>query len=123
MPQNAHIVNVACGASHTLCIDSNGDVYSFGNGAYGNLGHGNTMNRVRPTIIDALRGAGIQNIACGAKHSMVLDVRGQVSVFGYGGNGRLGNGENQGSLLPIPVELRLHNEVVDLDTENLTAFS
>jgi len=36
-----NIVDVACGHYHTACITSDGEVYTWGNGKNGALGHGN----------------------------------------------------------------------------------
>ena len=41
IPEGAHIVSVASGWRHSMCVDSNGLVYSFGWSKYGQLGHGN----------------------------------------------------------------------------------
>ena len=33
------IVRIACGATHTIAVDENGGVWTWGNGDYGRLGH------------------------------------------------------------------------------------
>jgi len=35
------VVDVACGQQHTACITKDGEVYTWGNGKNGALGHGN----------------------------------------------------------------------------------
>jgi alpha-tubulin suppressor-like RCC1 family protein len=40
IPENRHIVAVASGWRHSLALDAQGRVYSWGWGSYGQLGHG-----------------------------------------------------------------------------------
>ena len=94
------VVHVSCGASHTLATDSSGDVYSWGVGNYGNLGHGDTANIDRPKLIDLLKGKMIKMTGAGSKHSLALSSKGDVYSFGHGDNGRLGNNERRGCLSP-----------------------
>ena len=44
--------HVAGGGSHTVLLDQNGRVYTFGDGYYGRLGHGDTENKIVPTMIE-----------------------------------------------------------------------
>jgi alpha-tubulin suppressor-like RCC1 family protein len=38
--ENKKVVNVACGFQHTVCVTEDGEVYSWGFGKNGALGHG-----------------------------------------------------------------------------------
>ena len=102
------IKNLSCGADHTLCVSTDGDTFSWGLGEFGQLGHGNVVNHDYPQMIDVLRGLGATDVACGAKHSIVVTVTGSAMSFGFGGNGRLGNGWIQGTLSPSPVEFQVN---------------
>lgn len=95
---------VACGADHTVAVDDKGDVYSWGVGNYGNLGHGSTADQFRPKAIERLKGMLVISIACGAKHTLCCTRKGDVYAWGHGDNGRLGNGQKRGSLLPELLE-------------------
>ena len=44
-------IDIEAGNNHILAIDNNGQVYSWGNNAYGQLGVGDTTNRNLPTMI------------------------------------------------------------------------
>lgn len=70
---------------------------------FGQLGHGTVDNCDWPMVVDDLRGFGATDVACGTKHSVVVSVTGETVSFGFGGNGRLGNGNVQGTLIPYPV--------------------
>lgn len=37
---NKQITYIACGESHSIAVTTNGDVFSWGNGSYYRLGHG-----------------------------------------------------------------------------------
>ncbi|KAH7845457.1 hypothetical protein Vadar_002341 [Vaccinium darrowii] len=71
------IVKVACGTNHTVAVDSNGFVYTWGCGDYGRLGHKEQKDEWIPRRIeiftkhnilppDALISAGSVNSACTA---------------------------------------------------------
>eukprot|EP00945_MAST-04E_sp_MAST-4E-sp1_P007226 g7226.t1 len=101
------VVHVSCGSNHTVATDSNGDCYSWGLGNYGNLGHGDTHDVHRPKLIDALKGKMVKMSGCGSKHTLVCTSKGDLYSFGHGDNGRLGNEERRGSLVPEVVEGRM----------------
>lgn len=44
--------------------------------------------------MDALRGVGVRQIACGSGHTVVLTTDGEVFTWGRGDDGRLGHGDN-----------------------------
>ena len=82
-----------CGArNHSLGVCARGDVYSFGSGDMGVLGHGDCRDRLRPSRVIALQG--ILDAAAGWHHSACLDGRGRVFTFGLdGGQGVLGHAD------------------------------
>jgi alpha-tubulin suppressor-like RCC1 family protein len=44
-----HIVDVACGSTHTLLLSSQGQVFAFGMNYAGQLGNGTSTNREQST--------------------------------------------------------------------------
>ncbi|KAJ6998763.1 hypothetical protein D5086_011581 [Populus alba] len=71
------IVKVACGTNHTVAVDSNGYVYTWGFGGYGRLGHKEQKDEWVPRRVDifskhnvlppgAIISAGSMNPACTA---------------------------------------------------------
>lgn len=44
-------MEVACGHAHTALRTENGDVYTWGNGYYGQLGHGTLQNELSPRLV------------------------------------------------------------------------
>ena len=61
-----------------------------GRGEDGQLGLGDTADQDEPTYVDALRGVGVKEIACGSGHTVVLSTDGEVYTWGRGDDGRLG---------------------------------
>ena len=46
--RSKRVRDIACGSSHSAAIISNGDLYTWGLGEYGRLGHGDTTTQLRP---------------------------------------------------------------------------
>jgi len=67
----------------------NGDVYTFGYGQHGQLGHGDVNSRGCPTLVQALPGPSTQ-VTAGSNHTAVLLMDGQVFTFGSFSKGQLG---------------------------------
>ena len=42
------VVQVACGSHHSLCLTSDGDIYSWGQNNCGQIGSGTTTNQSTP---------------------------------------------------------------------------
>eukprot|EP00966_Prymnesium_polylepis_P276257 6382040-Prymnesium_polylepis.1 len=97
-------VAVAAGSHHSLVLGSGGEVYAFGGGGYGQLGHGNKETQLTPQVIQALKGMRVRAVAAGVAHSLVLSVGGEVYSFGRGGEGQLGHGNEEMQLVPKRIE-------------------
>ncbi|KFP10050.1 X-linked retinitis pigmentosa GTPase regulator, partial [Egretta garzetta] len=84
---------VACGGEHTVVLTET-DVYTFGLGQYGQLGHGTfTFETSVPKSVKHLRRHKICNITCGENHTAVIAENGLMFTFGDGRHGKLGLGE------------------------------
>ncbi|KAF9582339.1 hypothetical protein BGW38_000324, partial [Lunasporangiospora selenospora] len=80
------ITQVACGVNHTLALDSDGIVYSWGFGGYGRLGHTKQEDLWSPHPIEQFAGTGkfsrATKIAAGSTFSMALDGQSQFWLWG-----------------------------------------
>eukprot|EP00192_Tetraselmis_astigmatica_P000681 CAMPEP_0117695176 /NCGR_PEP_ID=MMETSP0804-20121206/27995_1 /TAXON_ID=1074897 /ORGANISM="Tetraselmis astigmatica, Strain CCMP880" /LENGTH=1085 /DNA_ID=CAMNT_0005509221 /DNA_START=121 /DNA_END=3379 /DNA_ORIENTATION=- len=83
---------VACGACHCLALTSSGQVYAFGQGTFGALGHGHDQNVETPMMIEKLWAVGVVQ-AAGENHSAALSVDGRLLTWGRGKYGQLGLGD------------------------------
>ena len=78
--ENQRVVQVACGQLHTLALTEEGDVYSWGNNNYGQLGTGGDSAETDPVKVSGSNGFGskVVSVACGGWTSYALDVDGNV---------------------------------------------
>ncbi|KAM9301160.1 E3 ubiquitin-protein ligase MYCBP2 isoform 14-T14 [Morus bassanus] len=82
-------IQVSCGFHHSVVLMENGDVYTFGYGQHGQLGHGDVNSRGCPTLVQALPGPSTQ-VTAGSNHTAILLMDGQVFTFGSFSKGQLG---------------------------------
>ena len=83
-PEGTEIIQVACGEKHNLALDSQGNVWAWGEGTKGELGTANT-NINTPTKIEGL--SNIKKIACGLNTSYAVNEQGEIYSFGLNANG------------------------------------
>ena len=84
-----NVTMVSCGGGHTAFIQ-NGQIYTFGNNKYGQLGHGNYNNLNIPVKIEGFDN--VSFLSCGSDYTAFIQ-DGQVYTFGYGAHGQLGHGD------------------------------
>ncbi|MCC5847777.1 MAG: hypothetical protein JJU29_06740 [Verrucomicrobia bacterium] len=103
----ANLIAIAAGASHTLALDENGEIWSFGDNSHGQLGHGSTSST--PVLVPARVRAdtsgnpvlgNVVAIAAGEAHSLALDNQGRVWSFGEAVEKQLGYGTSGGNPQP-----------------------
>jgi RCC1 and BTB domain-containing protein len=80
------ITHVTCGSYHTAAVSSNGDLYTWGGGMYGKLGHGNETGHSTPRRVEALVGLVVIDIACGSRHTAVVTNKGCLYTCKFGMN-------------------------------------
>ena len=91
---------VACGTAHSLIIDSNDEVWSFGLNDKGQLGLGDNDNRTSPTKIKDIKA---KYIACGSDFTFIIDLEDTVWAFGNNEDGQLGLGDKISKNTPTKV--------------------
>ena len=112
------VVAVSAGGDHSLVLTEVGTVFSFGSGAHGRLGHGNTHHQRTPTVIEALRGERVVAASAGSDHCLVVTEAGAALSFGHGGYGCLGHGNMQHQLFPKVIEALRGERVVAASAGN-----
>jgi len=93
---------VAGGSFHTAVLLTDGTVKTVGYNLYGQLGLGDTTQRVLPVTVSGIAGA--TAVACGYISTAVLLSDGTVRTFGYNEFGQLGiNSSDISRLTPVQV--------------------
>lgn len=113
-----HLLSLNYNQNHSLAIDQNGQVYSWGEDKYGQLGRGemgrNDCSKTEDCRLDISPIAGIDNavmVAAGYKHNLVLTKDSSVWAFGANDQGQLGNGTSSVSSIPVSVDFSAANDI------------
>lgn len=79
---NVVIRQVACGGVHTAVVTETGQVYTWGDGKNGELGHHHDPNlKQTPRLVENLNGVFVTYVACGGGHTVVLTDAGKHAVY------------------------------------------
>ena len=87
------VVQVAAGVCHNAALDVSGNVWSFGWGESGRLGHGSHEDELVPRVVDSLRNIRVRIVSAGCAHTAAVSINGAVFTWGAGDNGQLGHGD------------------------------
>ncbi|CAL9071486.1 PH, RCC1 and FYVE domains-containing protein 1-like [Musa acuminata AAA Group] len=113
--EGLHASSVSCGPWHTAVVTSAGQLFTFGDGIFGALGHGDHRSTNIPREVEALRGMRTVRAACGVWHTAAIveisdassdssdSAMGKLFTWGDGDKGRLGHGDREPRLLPACV--------------------
>ncbi|XP_028832430.1 probable E3 ubiquitin-protein ligase HERC6 [Denticeps clupeoides] len=111
---------ISCGEAHTAVLTEDGQVFTFGEGSQGQLGHNSTANEVKPRKVEGINNP-VSQIACGSHHTLVLVCDGRLLAFGSGVKGQLGNGTSENCLQPIEVQQAWKNEHEEMNDFRISA--
>eukprot|EP00644_Phytophthora_capsici_P002619 jgi/Phyca11/543302/estExt2_Genewise1Plus.C_PHYCAscaffold_110518 len=84
------ITTICAGSTHNLALSATGDVFSWGNGVDGQLGHGTAVSEWIPRQLAFFKDISISSISCGTSHSMAVGRTGVVYTWEKGAEGQLG---------------------------------
>ena len=111
--EGLQVLSVACGTWHSALATSSGKLFTFGDGTFGALGHGDRESFPYPREVQSLSGLKTIKVACGLWHTAaIVEVMGQLGAnvlsrklftWGDGGNNRLGHGYKETHLHPTCV--------------------
>ncbi len=115
--EGIHVSSISCGPWHTAVVTSAGQLFTFGDGTFGVLGHGDRKSVSIPREVESLKGLRTVRAACGVWHTAaVVEVMvgnssssncssGKLFTWGDGDKGRLGHGDKEAKLVPTCVAL------------------
>ncbi|XP_022756157.1 PH, RCC1 and FYVE domains-containing protein 1-like isoform X2 [Durio zibethinus] len=113
--EGIHVSSISCGPWHTAVVTSAGQLFTFGDGTFGVLGHGDRNSVSIPREVESLKGFRTVRAACGVWHTAaVVEVMvgnsssnncssGKLFTWGDGDKGRLGHGDKDTKLVPTCV--------------------
>lgn len=112
--EGLQVASVTCGPWHTALVTSTGQLFTFGDGTFGVLGHGDRENVSCPREVESLSGLRTIAVACGVWHTAaVVEVivthssasisSGKLFTWGDGDKNRLGHGDKEPRLKPTCV--------------------
>jgi len=96
--------SVACGDCHSVAIDANGGVLTWGRGMFGALGHNDEHDRHTPTLMaNFVQPNTAVVVSAGFAHTVSVTAKGELWAWGNGEDGQLGLGNEENRLAPVRV--------------------
>ena len=92
----------AAGGCHSAAVGEDGSLFVWGRGTTGQLGTGDTADRLAPTRVAGLP-APVRQVAAGWHHTGIVTEAGDLLMCGYGFFGRLGLGDEEDRTTPTMV--------------------
>jgi alpha-tubulin suppressor-like RCC1 family protein len=93
-PEGVKIKQLDCGRGHTMAVSLDGQVFSWGRGASGCLGHGGRADERTPRLVGGiLEGVKVASVACGRDFSIAVAEDGRVFAWGANEMEQLGVGD------------------------------
>eukprot|EP00762_Andalucia_godoyi_P006478 ANDGO_02934.mRNA.1 Ultraviolet-B receptor UVR8 len=101
------VVAVACGSSHTCMILDTGELYTWGYGNSGRLGHGDSKDALEPRLLDGFASRRITKVFSSsvAFHTFAVDEDGTLYGWGAGKHGQLSSAKFENEKVPIPIRV------------------
>ncbi|KFM56578.1 E3 ubiquitin-protein ligase HERC2, partial [Stegodyphus mimosarum] len=104
--KSKRIRDIACGSAHSAAISSSGELYTWGLGDYGRLGHGDLVTQTKPKMVMAFAGKRVKQVSCGSRDAQTLALTDDDMVYSWGDGdfGKLGRGGSEGCRVPENIE-------------------
>ena len=101
---------IAAGESHSAAISINHQLFTWGNGGFGRLGHDSVEKECSPRVVEELAEHKVINVSLGVFHTIAVLDSGQVYAWGQNKYGKLGVHyanleENEPKLIPTKISL------------------
>ena len=102
---------LSCGFEHVVIVTVECEVFSWGYGGAGTLGHGDTRSYAEPERVKTLSGKGVSYVECGGYHTAALSEAGRLWMWGRGDVNQIGIDPGRltvdefGCYAPFPIEI------------------
>jgi alpha-tubulin suppressor-like RCC1 family protein len=87
----SHVVDFSAGEEHSAFLSDKGEVYTWGYGNDGQLGHQERTNLTQPKKL--IFSSEIAKVICGGGHTGIITKEKTLYLFGRGRDGQLGRGD------------------------------
>jgi alpha-tubulin suppressor-like RCC1 family protein len=113
-PARVNIATVSLGSRHSLALSDAGELFSWGWGHLGQLGHGDCKSSSSPRRVEFFHNrARVIHISAGGVHSGCIDNDNRVYTWGKNTNGQLGLGSSEIRFAPLPSLVKLPTQAGD----------
>lgn len=119
--QGVVVRQVATGPWHSALVTADGVVFTWGEGTFGELGHGDCQAQLLPRRVEALAGYSAVQVACGVWHTAALARSARAAenaqvtrlfTWGDGDKGQLGDGRKGGVPTPVCIDGELAGQSI-----------
>ena len=80
--RDVRVCAISCGEAHCAALGGEGEVYTWGQAAYGKLGHEDLSDVAAPKVVTAMYGKRLVEVACGAHMTLARDDGGHLWTWG-----------------------------------------
>ena len=100
--QLPRIQQISSGYGFTICLSNDGELYSFGQNIYGQLGLGDNEESNSPKKIESLKN--VEFVECGGYYIICKTIDNNIYGWGFNLNGQLGIRNYKNQTLPVKCE-------------------
>jgi len=110
------VSHICAGTSHSVALLNSGEVYTWGVGMHGRLGHGDNSDQYTPSLIKTLADAKIKikSVATATTHTMLLSNYGRVYGCGLNDHGQVGCDDTAATSITVLAPLPLSKDILPL---------
>ena len=121
IPNLQNITAIALGFDHTLCLDTHGNVFSFGSNEFGQLGIDQDILEFThiPQKVDV---PVCKQISCGSSFSMCVSTDGFIYAFGSNEFGQLGINRRTYDCIDFPKKIKSLRDIDFVECGGCHAF-
>ncbi|TKR95525.1 hypothetical protein L596_009682 [Steinernema carpocapsae] len=116
---DSKVILLDAGNTHILLLTENNQLYTYGNGSHGQLGHGKLTSEKTPKLVEYFENFKVLDMAAGPFQTIVISDDGEACGCGWNATGQLGTEINDGDIVPTPLPM------MSLEDENsyVSAFA
>lgn len=111
-------MDISCGEEHAALITKDNQLFTWGYGHDGQLGHQSKNQLTTPVKVEKV--GKVVKVVCGGGHTAFITVEGELFLFGRGRDGQLGRADIMESIavsrpVPMKVDFFPHNSLIVKD--------